>query len=65
MIKNKSQNLDQSVNREEFFIKLNEIVGPTLSKKVSIQEIIKVLERNKPTCGAIILNEKGDKVLMI
>lgn len=44
--------------------RLNEIVRPYM-KPLSSEEVMKMMGHSKPTCGAIIINEKQTKVLVV
>ena len=34
-------------------------------KELPAEDVLKLMSKNKPTCGALILNEKQTKVLVI
>jgi hypothetical protein len=54
----------RKLTNKDFFDKLNQYAGSTLPKKSKGEDIMILLKQNRPTCGAIILNERGDKVLI-
>lgn len=45
----------KKVDQKWFYNQLNMVIGNYM-KKVEAEEILKMMSRYKPTCGAIILN---------